>query len=237
MLTNKGLVEHAKAALKDGWGYVWGSFGQTLTEALLLQLKRQYPEGVGGYETFIRRNWLGKKVSDCGGLVKSYYWTKDGKFKYDGATDITADRMLSVAKEKGPIGTMPEIPGALVHRLGHVGIYIGNGLVIEAKGTKYGVVQTELKKGNWANWSKCPFIEYLKEKSSKEAAKPEADPYRGVVTASTLNVRSGAGTSNSIIGTLKKGEKVRINKEVNGWYNIYYGDNGGWVSASYINLE
>jgi cell wall-associated NlpC family hydrolase len=39
---------------------------------------------------------------------------------------------------------MPDIPGLAVWHDGHIGVYIGGGQVIEAMGTKYGVVKTEL---------------------------------------------------------------------------------------------
>ena len=58
----------------------------------------------------------------------------------------------------------------------------------------------------------------------------------GIVTASVLNVRSGAGTNYEIVGTLKKGEKVRIGNKQGGFYNIYFGDHGGFVSADYLTL-
>jgi hypothetical protein len=161
MADNKGLVEFAKVALIGGWGYVWGTFGRMLTEDQLKQKISQYPDGVGNYEGFIRKTWMGKKTVDCVGLIKSYYWTKDGKVTYDADTDVSADGMYSKAGEKGTISTIPEIPGLCVWHKGHIGIYIGNGQVIEAKGTKYGVVQTALKGSSWTHWLKCPFIDYI----------------------------------------------------------------------------
>ncbi len=56
--------------------------------------------------------------------------------------------------------------------------------------------------------------------------------------SSTLNVRNGAGTNNSIIDTLRVNEKVTINYETNGWYNITYGNGKkGFVSKDYIKLD
>lgn len=57
----------------------------------------------------------------------------------------------------------------------------------------------------------------------------------GTVTATKLNVRSGADIDFSIIGQFKKGEKVRLGNKVGDWYNVYFGEYGGWVSAKYIN--
>ena len=42
----------------------------------------------------------------------------------------------------------------------------------------------------------------------------------GVVTASSLNVRSGAGTNYSVVNTLAKGTKVTVLNTADGWYEI-----------------
>lgn len=56
----------------------------------------------------------------------------------------------------------------------------------------------------------------------------------GIVTASVLNVRDKATTNSKIIGQLKKGQKVKIYKVHGAWYEIYFGNHGGYVSAKYI---
>lgn len=170
MLTNLGLVEHAKRALKEGWGYVLGTYGLVLTEALLEQKIKQYPEQIAPYKDFIKANWIGKRTADCVGLIKSYVWWDESKNNpvYDSRTDINETTMFNMASEKGPISEMPDIPGICVWRPGHIGIYIGNDLVIEAKGTKYGVVQTALKSGPWTHWLKCPFVQYIEKGPAPE---------------------------------------------------------------------
>lgn len=61
----------------------------------------------------------------------------------------------------------------------------------------------------------------------------------GVVTASALNVRDGNGTEYNVLGVLKKGDTVKIDKRYSrpGWYSIYFGDHGGFVSENYISLN
>ena len=57
----------------------------------------------------------------------------------------------------------------------------------------------------------------------------------GMVTASTLNVRSGIGQQNKILFTLSKNEKVTIKSSSDGWYKIVSSKNKeGWVSSQYI---
>lgn len=163
MITNKQLVDFASMALTEKWGYVWGTFGQILTGDLLAQKIRQYPGGVGTYAEFIQHNWVGRKTVDCVGLIKAAYWSESGGLMYNSTTDVSADGMFERASEKGTIDTLPEIPGVCVWHPGHIGVYIGNGQVIEAHGTKYGVIQTKMNDTGWTHWLKCPYIEYLKE--------------------------------------------------------------------------
>lgn len=56
----------------------------------------------------------------------------------------------------------------------------------------------------------------------------------GTVTCSSLNVRSGVGTSYRKIGSLSYNQKVTIVSTVNGWYKIKYGSGYGYVSVDYI---
>ena len=169
MFTNVGLVEHAKKALAEKWGYVYGTIGQILTESILKQKQQQYPDNINKYLDYIKANYMGKRTVDCVNLIKSYLWWDNQKndvvydIKYDKyeGTWMSADGAFSKATEKGDISTIPEIPGICVRYPGHIGVYIGNGEVIEARGTKYGVVKTLLKDRGWTHWLKYPGIEYV----------------------------------------------------------------------------
>lgn len=58
----------------------------------------------------------------------------------------------------------------------------------------------------------------------------------GVVNATSLNVRSGAGTNYSKIGSLKNNTQVNIvAKCSNGWLKIKFNNGYGYVSDNYIN--
>ena len=164
---NLDLVQWAIAAEKAGWGYVWGTFGEVLTESYYEAKAAQYPDEVGGYEDFIRQNWLGGRTADCVGFIKGYGWlnsdTHEIEYGTNGMPDIGADAMYDNATEKGTIDTIPEIPGLAVWHEGHIGIYIGNGQVIHASGTKVGVVQTPIGSSGWTHWLKIPYITYIEE--------------------------------------------------------------------------
>lgn len=158
------LAAYAINAWQSGWGYVWGTYGQVLTEELFASKLQQYPEGVGGYEDFIRTNWLGGRTVDCVGLIKSYGWldAEMGELRYgtNGMPDVGANQMYYNASISGTIDTIPDTPGLAVWHDGHIGVYIGNGEVIEAMGTKYGVVKTQLAGRGWTHWLQVPYISY-----------------------------------------------------------------------------
>lgn len=158
------LVTYAIHAWQSGWGYVWGTFGDVLTESLLRYKIDQYPEGVGNKESIIRSKWVGGRTADCVGLIKGYGWldaeTLAIRYGTNGMMDVSADGMYYAASVKGDISTIPDIPGLAVWHAGHIGVYIGNGEVIEAMGTSYGVVKTQLTERNWTAWLRVPYISY-----------------------------------------------------------------------------
>ncbi len=166
---NLDLAAYAVQAWENGWGYVWGTFGSVLTQSLFDYKLQQYPDGVGNYADFIRENWLGRRTTDCMGLVKGYGWLdgSDGTIKYgtNGMPDFSADQMYNVAvslgAEHGTMENIPEIPGLVLWMNGHTGVYIGGGYAVEAMGTKYGVVRTEIANRGWKAWYEIPYITYL----------------------------------------------------------------------------
>ena len=166
---NLDLVKWAKHAEKSGWGYVWGTYGGVMNKKTLERKSSQYPNEVGSLSDFIKKHWLGGRTADCVGLIKGYGWlnpeTLEVEYGTNGMKDVGADGMYKNAKVKGPIETMPEVPGLAVWHKGHIGIFIGNGEVIEAMSTKTGVKKTKFSTKRWSHWLEIPYIEYIDEAS------------------------------------------------------------------------
>ncbi len=59
-------------------------------------------------------------------------------------------------------------------------------------------------------------------------------PGKYKITASTLNVRQGPGTSHAILGALAKNDEVEILEIDGSWGKINYKGKSGWISTSYI---
>ena len=58
----------------------------------------------------------------------------------------------------------------------------------------------------------------------------------GKVTASAVNIRSGAGASYSKVEQAKRGEKVYIIGINNGWYKVIFENSIGYVRSDYVEL-
>ena len=154
--TASGLVEYAKAQL--GRPYWYGTFGQAASKSLYNQKKAQYPN-------YYKWEYAGEtaKVHDCVGLVKGYLWCDDHNDTtpvYDSAQDKSANQFRDMCTSSGTISTIPDVPGVLVFYNNHMGVYIGSGEVIEARGHSYGVVKTKLADRPWKSWGYCPYITY-----------------------------------------------------------------------------
>ncbi|MEG2251118.1 MAG: SH3 domain-containing protein, partial [Bacilli bacterium] len=62
-----------------------------------------------------------------------------------------------------------------------------------------------------------------------------ASNQEGIVTATSLNVRSGPSTEHSVVFSVKKNDKVTILQSENGWYKISAANGKeGWASSEYI---
>lgn len=84
------------------------------------------------------------------------------------------------------------------------------------------------KKGWVANWLVSKESTQAVDTTSKKTA---------TVTASSLRLRAGAGTSYQIIGSLQKGESLRIVKESGDWYEVESTIGKGWVAKEFIQVK
>ena len=187
MFTNLGLVKYAEAMLNYMSPYWYGTWGNICSEQLYQEKRLQYP---ANYDKWSKSSFVeqyGRKVHDCIGLIKGYLMNPtidaDGYVtepttpsKYNSKYDISADMLEARATVKGDISSIPEIKGLIVWKKGHVGIYVGNGYVIEERGHTYGTVKTQISDRPWTKWLKHPDIQYIEEPEKKKRyCKPIAE--------------------------------------------------------------
>lgn len=174
-LTNIGLLENTIKCYKNSNYYIYGTYGQKLTLALVNSKIRQYPKF---YRTQSRinnaRNAVGryKYAYDCVGLIKCYLFGGFGNVKYNSKYDLSANGMYNKCTEKGKIKNIPNIKGLLVWMDGHIGVYDGKKYSYECtvSGGTFRIIKTVAKTRGWTNWGKCAYIKY--ESSNSQVKNP-----------------------------------------------------------------
>jgi len=227
--------------------YVMGCFGAPLNA----KNKKRYTTNHSYNKKSSRTKMINNASSDtfgfdCVCLIKAILWGWSGdksksyggaKYCSNGVPDVGADAMIS--KHCNDVSTnFKNIEyGEVVWLKGHIGIYIGNGEVVESSPAFKNKVQiTKLSQRNWTKHGKLKYIDYSKPVENKPAAKPstskpaskpklESAKKHNVLyalgktykTKEDLNLRYGAGKDKAKIGTMAKDTKVK-------WYG-YYTDN------------
>ena len=163
MFTNLDLVAFVKKVYEEKWRYWYGTCGYKCTTSLHDRKKAQYPSHYessrdSGYKADIA---AGAMCADCVGMIKAFFWLGGdthgtNKYASNGCPDKGADSMFKLCKETGKISTIPEIPGLVVWKSGHIGVYIGGGYTIEMRGFAYDCVKRKVSEGPWTNWGKLP---------------------------------------------------------------------------------
>lgn len=192
--TASGLVAYCKAQL--GLPYWYGTFGNTASEDLYNYKRQQYPAYYTATD-FISQ--YGKRVHDCVGLVKGYRWsdTPTSAPKYNASQDVAVGGLFRQCSETGSISTMPDQPGVCVFMsdMSHVGVYVGGGYVIEARGHAYGVVKTKLTERSWGKWGKLSWLTYdTNEGETNMAKKIFLSP-----SNQTSNTYAAGGTNEAVV--------------------------------------
>lgn len=153
--SSNGLAAYAEAQL--GNPYWYGTFGQIASQSLYESRKYTYPE----YYTAIDfPSQYGQRVHDCVGLIKGYRWsdTPTSVPTYVAGEDVSVQGLLGQCSSiMGIIGDShwsslyQAYKGICVFTrvLDHVGVYMGDGTTIEARGHAYGVVRTNNSDRNW----------------------------------------------------------------------------------------
>ena len=172
MFTGKQLAAYCERVYKAGWVYWYGTVGYKCTKDLYNRKKKQFPSHYtaareSGYMKDIA---AGKWCADCVGLIKSFFWSGgvfEGPSKYasNHCPDVSANDMISLCTKTGPISTIPDEPGLVVWKSGHIGVYVGNGYTVEMKGFNYDCQRKRVKDGPWTKWGRLPasMISYIDE--------------------------------------------------------------------------
>lgn len=159
MINPSDLISKFQYALEDHWGYIWGQWGGTWTQAKQNAASREMTVKYGS-------KWIGHRVADCSGMFRWAY-SELGEAIAHGSNSIF-DRYCS-AKGTLKNGKRTDgadlLPGTAVFtgdakEHGHIGLYVGNGKVIEAAGTRQGVIKSDVTDSKWTYWGELKAVDY-----------------------------------------------------------------------------
>ena len=215
VMTSKVFTEKALKVAKNYKAlYVMGGFGSPLTKANKKRFINQ-----NDYNKQTRRkakiNAAASKTFafDCSGLIKGILWGWNGstlksnggaKYASNGVPDINANTMITSKYCTGVSTDFKNIKvGEIVWTTGHVGIYVGNGLVVESTPSwEDGVQITGLKnlgvKEGYNNraWKKHGKLKYIDYSSSNTVNSNEKVKYYKKYTGSSKSLVDALKTLN-----------------------------------------
>lgn len=197
IMTSVQLVERLKLAQSKKTLYVMGCFGAPLNDsnkkrytsnhsynkqAARTKLINEASADTFGFDCVclikgVLGGWSADSTKSYGG-TKVYNATAEEKNKYGSSVvygegrvpDLSADGIIKKYLVNVSTDFSNIVPGAVVHMSGHVGVYIGNGQVIECTPKWTNNVQISYlanngyKQGNcrtWTDWGLIPCVEYV----------------------------------------------------------------------------
>lgn len=164
MISAYDFVNTAIIPLREKAGYIWGSYGQMWTQESQNALNRTTDSDRALGRQYGAK-WIGHRVWDCSGLIYWICYVLYGEKMNHGSNTIWNERCAHKGKltngKRSDGQTL--LPGSCVFLLKngvrhHIGVYIGGGVCVEAKGTKSGVVVSDIEV--WDEWGELKCVDY-----------------------------------------------------------------------------
>ena len=221
------LIIKFKYAYENKWGYILNTAG-------ILWTQEKQNKTTNSYAIKYGQNWVGHYVADCSGLF-SWAFNQLGGYMYHGSNTMWNKYCTAQGKLKsGKRADGKELkPGTAVFVLkegtnrSHVGLYIGNGEVIEASSTETGVIKSKITNSKWAEWGELKGVDYETQQSSNVTTVGSA-----VVNDVRVALRAGPSTNDTVLTRVDKGERVQVLGE--SWTKVTYQGKTGYMMTKFL---
>ena len=224
MFTNIQVVERAKrlAGLAYKWNGDFNGKSDIVSPDNVAAWAKEFP---GHYSPekikLLLDYYQGKLAGDCSGLVTSSIGLPKIN-SYD--LWLMCDERHYFNRSIGLISQIPNIKGLIIWRKGHIGVYAGDGYVVESGSTRYGVTVTRIDQPQTGiKWTGYGYMR-------KHIEYTVTNGFQVIVTCTELNIRSTstAKTRTNILGTFKRGKVVKISEVSGVWGKC----EEGWINIS-----
>ena len=201
--------------------YVWGAQGEKdITEAWIRKKETSdtnAKRAISLWKTRIAQGMENIAAYDCSGLIMRFL-IDEGLYK----SDMSSRGLYSAAQK---LDRRTELmPGDLVfrhngQRIHHVGVFVGNGMVIESKGRDDGVVLRLMDASGKSYWNRYGRLGVITDDESRPEQEtpyyPDMYCYSG---ATYVNLRTEP--NGEIIGRVNKGDNVLVLNDRDGWAEV-----------------
>lgn len=154
-MNNYEFVEKVKELLDKPTAFAHGTYGEVVTDELIAKVYLTQRHKYHTDENILKlKEYYGKYAYECSALVTEPLKLTDRP---------NVNEIYKMSEEKQLIEDMEDVPGMCVYFLGHLGVYLGDGLVAEstyAPQYGFGVVTTNLHDRPWTTAFKLPWIKY-----------------------------------------------------------------------------
>jgi hypothetical protein len=141
----------AFVAAQEGALYVWGAQGQQMTPALIKKLENSaanYERALARYNEHLKTGQT-LIAYDCSGLVVKYLLGAGLLSGDRSANGLYHNECDAISKDELAAGDLVFKKYLTKDQMYHVGVYIGDGSVVHAKGRDVGVVREPLSSTGW----------------------------------------------------------------------------------------
>lgn len=239
MVESQAIVDFFKQCLADKWGYIFGQSGAVWTESdqklkvnyMVKNFGSDWQKDADAKNNKYYRSalygskWVGHHVADCSGMFVCFYRQHGLSIAH-----ISTKIYTNYCSTKGKLTAELKktiLPGSAVFtgdtetNHPHVGLYVGNGKVIEAMGVDAGVCTSNLSANKWKWYGELKALSY----ASQDAPEQPSDPMDEDIPTTSLPTLK-RGSTGEYVSLLQA-------KLLNKGYDIgRYGVDGDFGSAT-----
>lgn len=258
MLTNYDLVNFCYGMLGVPYWY-WAPCvraTKNLYRVNALRFPEKYDKDPEIYAKHIADNEI---VTDDVGLLKGFIWTNGGKVVLDyldnpeniyriapvnELPDKTPNGLFTWVTtqpdvEWGEFNTFPKVAGLIVISSGHLGIYDGQGYVIEANEKAGKVIRTAYEDNFWHFWFQLPGISYsekVERVDNSEIIEKPLPQLTGIATTITnVLFRNSPSEEAKFLSVIPKGTKTETYDDSDDkWIHLSYDEKEGYALKDYF---
>ena len=233
------LIALFNEAFLTNSGYIYGSAGEKWTQAKQDAINKTTSDKYAMARKYGKK-WIGHIVYDCSGL---FHWAfaKLGGYMYHGSNTMFLKYTTSNGKLKSGKRTDGNAlqPGTAVFvwkesekKYTHVGLFIGNGNVIEAASTQTGVIKSKVSNSKWTHWGELKGVDY----QMPTPVPPEPIPAGyAEVTGKKVAIRTAPTTQSSVILRMDTGKQVKLEQEPpSEWDYVSYNGKKGYMMKKFL---